>query len=253
MWRFRDLNADGDAQDVGESSPWWTVGAASNIWELAAGADGSIYAVDSMPVSRVWRLFDASTDGVIGAGEFFAIYDETLAGAVIGNPRGIDLAREIVAGTPFCFGDESGTACPCAHNGTLGNGCANSIFANGGRLSATGNPSIANDTLLLVGSQMPSSSALYFQGTSQATGGLGLVFGDGLRCAGGSVIRLGTKVNVAGVSRYPVSGDLSTSVRGADAAGDSRTYQVWYRNADPVFCTTSTLNLTNGVSLTWGV
>ena len=42
---------------------------------------------------------------------------------------------------------------------------------------------------------MPSSSALYFQGTMELAGGLGTAFGDGLRCAGGSVIRLGTKGN----------------------------------------------------------
>ena len=113
--------------------------------------------------------------------------------------------------------------------------------------------SIANDTLVLVGTRMPNSSALYFQGTSQAGGGLGVVFGDGLRCAGGSVLRLGTKLNVAGISHYPVSGDVSVSIRGANAAGGSRNYQVWYRNADAGFCTTDTFNLTNGVALTWGI
>jgi len=251
VWRFRDLNADGDAQDAGESSAWWTVGAVSNIWDLAAAADGSIYAADSMPVSRVWRLFDADANGVIGAGESTVIYDETLTGAVIGNPRGIDLAREIAVGTPYCFGDGSGTSCPCGNVGSSSTGCPNSIFANGGRLVATGSASIANDTLVLVGSEMPSSSALYFQGTSQANGGLGFVFGDGLRCAAGAVTRLGTKVNVVGTSTYPAVGDQSVSIRGVNAAGNSRTYQVWYRNAAPAFCTADTYNLTNAVSLTW--
>ena len=94
------------------------------------------------------------------------------------------------------------------------------------------------------------SSALYFQGTGQIAGGAGSVFGDGLRCAGGAVLRLGTKFNVAGTSRYPVVGEQPVSVRGAVAAGDTRTYQTWYRNAAD-FCTTSTFNLTNGVEVTW--
>src|SRR5690606_19654939 len=100
------------------------------------------------------------------------------------------------------------------------------------------------------GSGMPNSSALYFQGTSVLNGGSGVAFGDGLRCAGGSVIRLGTKNNTSGASQYPAAGDPSVSVRGLCTAGDFRVYQVWYRNA-AAFCTASTFNLTNGVSLTW--
>jgi len=250
VWRFRDLNGDGDAQDAGESIAWWTTASPSNIWDLAAGADGAIYAADSTPVSRIWRLFDANSDGMIGAGEFTAVYDETLAGAVIGNPRGIDIARENVAGTPYCFGDGTGTACPCGNAGAADGGCANSIFASGARLQGVGVASISNDTLMLVGTRMPNSSALYFQGTASAGSGLGVVFGDGLRCAGGSVIRLGTQFNAGGVSTYPGPGDQAVSVRGLDAAGDARTYQVWYRNAAS-FCAPETFNLTNGVSLTW--
>jgi hypothetical protein len=40
-------------------------------------------------------------------------------------------------------------------------------------------------------------------------------------------------------------------VRGAvTTAGSVRNYQVWYRNA-AAFCTPSTFNLTNGLSVTW--
>jgi hypothetical protein len=97
---------------------------------------------------------------------------------------------------------------------------------------------------------MPNSSALYFQGTAQQGGGLGVAFGDGLRCAGGTIVRLGTKSNVGGASTYPTGGDPSVSVRGLVTAGNVRNYQVWYRNA-AAFCTSSTFNLTNGVSVLW--
>lgn len=53
------------------------------------------------------------------------------------------------------------------------------------------------------GAQMPNSSALYIQGTSQQAGGAGILFGDGLRCVGGAVVRLSTESNVAGASQYP--------------------------------------------------
>ncbi len=154
-------------------------------------------------------------------------------------------------GTGFCFGDGSGTACPCGNASApgAGAGCLNSL-GTGGRLAATGSASVSADTLALTGTAMPNSSALYFQGTTQQAAGAGGVFGDGLRCAAGSVIRLGTKVNSAGTSTYPVGADLSVSVKGACAAGNTRTYQVWYRNA-AAFCSVSTFNLTNGYSVVW--
>jgi len=154
-------------------------------------------------------------------------------------------------GTYYCFGDGSGTACPCGNNSAVGAGvgCLNSLGL-GGEIVATGNPSLTNDSVVLTGSGMPNSSALYFQGASQQSGGLGLAFGDGLRCAGGTIIRLGTKNNVGGTSAYPVGADPLVSVRGLVAAPGTRTYQCWYRNA-AAFCTASTFNLTNGVELTW--
>ena len=81
-------------------------------------------------------------------------------------------------------------------------------------------------------------------------GGVGEVDGDGLGCAGGSIVRLGTKNNVGGGSQYPVNSDPSVSVRGLVAAPGLRTYQIWYRNA-AAFCTATTFNLTNAVVVIW--
>ncbi|MCY2961534.1 MAG: hypothetical protein NTY35_15330 [Planctomycetota bacterium] len=153
----------------------------------------------------------------------------------------------VVVGTPYCFGDGTGAACPCANNGAAGNGCANSVNANGGNLSATGSAVVGADTLALVGSGMPNTAtALYFQGTAQ----LNVPFGDGLRCVGGTVIRLGTKTNAGGASQYPVGADPLVSVRGLVPSGATRNYQAWYRNA-AAFCTASTFNLTNGLQIVW--
>ncbi|MBL8862775.1 MAG: hypothetical protein JNK02_12315 [Planctomycetes bacterium] len=155
-------------------------------------------------------------------------------------------------GTAFCLGDGSAAACPCSNTSTVGSGegCLNSLGV-GGLLTAAGAASLAADSVLLTGSGMPNSSALYFQGTSQQGGGLGVAFGDGLRCAGGAIIRLGTKSNSAGGSSYPGVGDQPVSVRGLVGAPGTRTYQIWYRNA-AAFCTPSTFNLSNGVEIAWG-
>jgi hypothetical protein len=153
--------------------------------------------------------------------------------------------------TEFCFGDGTGAACPCANSSAVGDnvGCLNSMNV-GGKLRAAGCPSIANDTVVLTGTQMPNSSALYFQGTTQQAGGNGVAFGDGKRCAAGTVIRLGTKNNVGGTSQFPAAGDPQVSVRGAITAPGSRTYQCWYRNAAN-FCSVSTFNLSNGLEIVW--
>ena len=77
-------------------------------------------------------------------------------------------------------------------------------------------------------------------------------FGDGLRCAAGTIVRLGTKTNAAGTSLYPETGDASISVRGLVTTPGTRTYQVWYRNSAS-FCTPATFNLSNGVQIAWGL
>ena len=150
------------------------------------------------------------------------------------------------AGMPYCFGDGSGTACPCGNNGVAGNGCASTVSASGANLATSGIGSLSNDTLVLHGTLMPNSSCLYFQGVTQ----VGIVFGDGVRCVGGSITRLGTKSNAAGASQYPSGSDAPISVKGGVLAPATRTYQVWYRNAAP-FCTPSTFNLSNGVLVMW--
>lgn len=173
-----------------------------------------------------------------------------------GASGSITVVGTVVARYPlvrtFCAGDGSGIACPCANNAPAGSGrgCLNSTGV-GGLLATTGSPSVGADTLVLVGSGMPANaSVLYFQGTTAAGGGAGTLFGDGKRCAAGSVIRLGTETNVAGSSSYPGAGDPLISVRGAVPAAATRTYQAWYRNPAS-FCTPDGFNLTNGLRVTW--
>lgn len=152
--------------------------------------------------------------------------------------------------TAYCFGDGSGTPCPCANSGAAGNGCANSVDPNGAVLNTTGTASVSSDTLALTGSGMPNGPALYFQGTVKVNSGLGNPFGDGLRCAGGLAVRMAVKVNAAGTSTYPSGPDLPVGVKVGATAGFTGNYQVWYRDS-ATFCTASTFNLTNGRSVTW--
>jgi hypothetical protein len=124
-------------------------------------------------------------------------------------------------------------------------GCLNSLGA-GGKLTASGVSSLSNDSLVLSGAHMPDAAVLYFQGTTPTAQS----FGDGLRCAAGTVIRLAQKINASGASSYPEPGDAHVSVRGVIAAPGTFHYQGWYRNAAS-FCTPQTFNLTNGVLVEW--
>jgi hypothetical protein len=154
-------------------------------------------------------------------------------------------------GTVFCAGDGSGTACPCGNASAVGEGvgCLHS-FGMGGKLRAFGNASLASDTLVLQGSQMPNANVLYFQGTGQQAGGAGALFGDGLRCAAGTLVRLRTLTNSGGGSQYPGAGHPAISVAGNVVSPGTRNYQAWFRNS-AAFCTPDGWNLTNGVSVVW--
>jgi hypothetical protein len=144
---------------------------------------------------------------------------------------------------------QSWSGCPCANvPSNLNAGCANSAGTFGGVIDASGTSSIAADTLVLQGSSMTSSSALYFQGTSYAHAQA--VYGDGLVCVGGTIVRLGTKVNASGSSQFPETGDPPISVGGGVAQPGPRSYQVVYRDAGS-FCTPSSFNATSGMVILW--
>lgn len=149
------------------------------------------------------------------------------------------------APTSYCAGTNA--TCPCGNGGAAGNGCANSSGASGANLAATGVNSTSADTLTLTGTGMiPGGSCTYFQGTFQTL----VTFGDGLRCATGTLIRLGTKFNPSGSSAYPVGADVPIHTKGGVVAGNVRYYQVIYRDAVS-FCTNATFNTTNGLRVLW--
>jgi hypothetical protein len=154
-------------------------------------------------------------------------------------------------GAVFCSGDGSGTSCPCGNSGAPENGCATSFNAQGGHLGARGDPSVTHDSIRLEASGISNAIATFFQGTARVNGGAGAVFGDGLRCAGGTTMRLAALQASGGAAHYPLAGDEPVSLRGGvPGTGGKRTYQVWYRNA-ATFCTSATFTFTNGLELTW--
>jgi len=243
---FHDVdyrNGDGPG-DVDFSNTDWTVTqtASSITWACQTQAvNGSANAL-RWGTTYNFR-FDANTAPTSGLA--------TLGLWKTGSPSNVTTSVNVPSSgsafTNYCAGDGTGTACPCGNNSAVSNndGCLSSL-SQGGRLRATGNPSIAADTLLLTCTQVPNGPALYFQGTGQTS----IAFGDGLLCAGVGIVRLGVVFATGNTSAYPSGALPLVHVQGLDVAGNLRTYQAWYRDA-VVFCTASTFNLTNGIQLTW--
>lgn len=202
------------------------------------------------PISIDWNGFTAPTS--TGEYDFSYTNDTQLRIAIldVANRRlSVFAAETLPAVFPYCFGDGSGTACPCGNAGASGRGCANTSSAAGALLSTSGVPSRSADTLVLHGSGMANGAALYFQSTDPQANGAGVVFGDGLRCINQNVIRLGVVANVAGASQYPNPGQAPIS--NSLTLTYVNHYQTWYRNGAP-FCTSAGFNLTNALEVWWG-
>ncbi len=198
----------------------------------------------------VWSMTAAQTVSVMAGLAYFNVHSST-------NPTGeirgqIDLAPDQAT---YCYGDGTGTACPCGNFSAPGDneGCLHS-GGMGARLqgysgSTALNPSIANDRLVLHLLRTPPSTAvLFFQGTVQVPAGV--AFGDGLRCVTGNQRRIALKQTCNGQVGLPEPGDLSISIAGGVVLPGVYFYQAWYRNAVG-FCTAATFNLSNGVQVNW--
>jgi plastocyanin len=160
-------------------------------------------------------------------------------------------------GSTYCFGDGSlATPCPCGNSGAVGNGCANSANAAGAHLVATG--TTVPDTVVLHSSGEPASVlSIFLQG--DVSNASGIVFGDGVRCVDGNLLRLyiknaaGTAISAPQGVEPPVAAQ-SAFLGDTITPGSTRYYQVYYRDPTLSFCANppgNSWNVTNGWSLTW--
>ena len=225
-------------------------------------AGGDVRLTSSSPCA------DAGSNALVPAGTTTDLYgnarfadDPTVADTGVGNIPIVDMGAHELPNTLytfFCAGDGTlATACPCANTGASGRGCLNSdSFSPGALLTASG--AASPDTVVLSSSDMLASvPCIFLQGDAVVTNGI--VFGDGVRCVGGQLKRLGLKIASGGIASYPGVGDPSISARSAAlgdgiAPGSQRFYQVYYRDSDPNFCPApqgNTWNVGSGVIVNW--
>lgn len=163
----------------------------------------------------------------------------------VGESRALALATSAgwPVGTADCFGDGSSGACPCGNVGAANAGCANSTGL-GAVLSAYGTANVAADSVVLTARHCPPSTmGLFFGGSSAPSPA---PFGDGLRCVGGGIVRLGVvATNAAGVA---ASTTTISAVEGL-SGGELRRYQFWYRNV--LGPCGGGFNTTNALAIQW--
>ncbi len=247
VFRARDFDVNGAINSATEATTYWLLELGSNVSDIAVTLDGALFVGDDRSNDRLLRAEDASASGTIEpAGETVVSYDDTA------NPVNTDSFSGLTAdfhghadvGTPYC--GSGSNQCPCSNDISVETGCANSTGA-GARLEAEGTDSIANDDLeFLCEGLPPGKVALLFQGSNQAGGGLGIPFGDGQVCVGGSALRLGTQfADNAGLAVWthpflPLAGWT---------VGSTWNFQVRYR--DPMGPCGSGFNFSNGLSITF--
>lgn len=204
-------------------------------------------------VTGQW-LYTVSSPDTMGGGLFGKVVALSGARAIVGAPLDDDLGQSAGAayvfaipqseGSAYCFGDGSGTACPCFNGGGAGEGCANSTGA-GALLWAAGSPSASADELVAYANQLPPlQPALLFAGRNAVNQGSGVLFSDGLRCAGGGVVRLGVAWSAPDGTTIWGPGFAG---RSGAVAGDLLRFQAWYR--DGLGPCGSGSNLSNGLEI----
>jgi len=243
-----DLAFDTDYQVV---CSWDATTDTATMWlDPASSGDTSIVTVGTYPGDLMEGFALRQSNDYTG----YITVDNVIVGKTFGDVSGGTSGP----GVAYCFGDGTGTACPCGNNndGSIGGaGCDNGVFASGAQLGGTGVASLSNDTLVLQAINLePNNSGLYFQANNDLSPGN--VWGDGLQCAGGQLKRLGVRFADASGASNTSGFAQSISVKAGNiVAGDTKRYQLWYRTtiAPPCGLGVNDFNSTNGYAVTWSL
>jgi hypothetical protein len=217
----------------------------TTYWLAWSCINGSQCSVD-VPMATLGQFYSGSFDGGVNWSGTFQFTDRHWKFRLYGNCGGGGI-------TSFCFGDGTGSACPCGSaSGAPGHGCSNSANPAGALVTVlSGSNSIAAADLRFssTGHRL-STLAVWFQG--DVAGGQ-LAYGDGLRCAGTPLVRLYSMTFAAGTMPDPLDSPASPSIvvrGGITTPGTVKAYFLAYR--DPInYGCSATFNASNALSVTW--
>lgn len=228
IWRLEDADLSGSITVGVEDCDWYAPGGSFASLDLTVARDGHETLVINRTLPQTLRLLEDVDDScsIDPFAEVLGAYLDTVGSVPLADPRGIDwdFHGHDEVGTAYCFGVRG--RCPCGNDGGLGAGCRNSTN-NGATLEGEGTASASLDDLEFHAQGMPNgTTAILFFSNGAQNGGLGTSFFDGLLCVQAPVLRLGARVAIGGEGMWgPGLGAL-----GGWGSGDTRYFQVWYRN-----------------------
>jgi hypothetical protein len=192
--------------------------------DVDSDGDGLVDCLDNCPDVANPGQEDCNGDGVgdacqIASGQSLDI-----------DLNGVPDECQAGAGTPYCFGDGSGTACPCGNSGEAGSGCANSTGLGALTYNFGGASVSAADTALFTVRTPSNQVGLYLMGSSQLAGGLGVAIFDGLVCTGGVSVRF--PAQFTGLQGVMDLLDPAATFPAEIVPGSTWNFAAWFR--DPV-------------------
>jgi glucose/arabinose dehydrogenase len=212
VWSIRYDSATGTAVGFTTHSGALAIPGVENISSFGEDADGELYIVDQNG-GEIWKIeHDCTTPA--------------------------DCHQSFCDGNDLSLND-----CPCANPGSPDSGCDIQQATGGVELTAIDQDTI-NTRITLQGTGFPPANtptAIVIRATSLNSSGP-VTFGDGLRCIGVPVVRLGATF---------ASGGTATHIFGHGAGAGAFYYQEWFRNTPAMFCTPDAFNLSNGVGAIW--
>jgi hypothetical protein len=218
--------------------------------EVATDAAGATWTLlrDYRTVAETWRVDSIAVGAEVPASATvrirFSVSDLSPADVVEGGLDAVEVFRLDCAGsmTPYCFGDGTSVACPCANTGLAGRGCDNAQHTGGVQLGASGDP-LANSVVLQGTHFPPRTTPAVVAIRSPLAQSPPVAFGDGLRCLStAGLVRITSGLAGIGSIALPIS-------HGAGAG--TFNYQLWYRSNPAGYCMPEAFNLSNGLTIVW--
>ena len=212
VWSFYYDEATGMTEDFTTHTGDLAIVGVENITSFGEDANGELYIVDSNG-GQIWKLGQECVDPV-------------------------DCQES------FCDGfDNSLNDCPCGNAGLPESGCDIQQGTGGVQLTVVSQDTV-NTRITMQGTGFPttgSPTAIVIRSANLDPSG-SVAFGDGLRCVGVPVVRLGAAF---------ASGGTAVHTFGHGAGSGPFYYQEWFRNTPAMFCTHDAFNLSNGVTALW--
>ena len=242
------LNLDPSNSWTAPGSPWTFDGAATGV-DFTTILDGTIQGVIEYTIQTGAHDIPANQINLT------MIQATSSSGGYVVTPVPTITSIQFLSGEPgaaYCPGDGIAphVACPCGNNNDASmSGCdwMTSGGAAGGALTATGSASMAANDTYLVATNIENNFGIFFGANNQVNSGNGNPLNDGLRCAGGGLVRLIPPTMASG-NQATTPLPVQTLDIGA-APGVTRRYQYWFRT--PSGPCGQMANLTNGYEIVW--